>query len=170
VVFVALGQLTPWSIKIMNDGLRQNQTETRSLTLNWFLASYGFFMTIHLSLIGWIGLTMLSIMLMGTTRAVSTWIWALYLFILIIIIMLWQKGFSFEKLFITTGYKERDQCFRVIMMYIVFTFHIVGSHIILAMVFDRWVGFVPKKSGLASAIIFIIGLFLEIPDFECCKS
>lgn len=172
MVFITLGQLTPWSFKIMNDGLRQKQTGTRGSILNWFLASYGFFMTIHLSLIGWVGLTMLSIKLKDTTSAVSTWIWAIYVVIMIIIILLWRKGLSFKKLFVDQQYEDEEVvglCFRVIMMHIVFTLHIVGSHIILAIVFGRWDMFFTKKSGLASAIIFIIGLFIEIPEIGVCN-
>ncbi|CAG8637586.1 3244_t:CDS:2, partial [Paraglomus brasilianum] len=90
VVLIAIGQLTPWSVKVFNDGYAGGVTEDR----NKFYLTLGMVTTPLLSLCGWIGLTALSVEVRETEESVSTWIWSLYLagfFVSIVIYKLWEK-------------------------------------------------------------------------------
>uniref|UniRef100_U9SY70 Uncharacterized protein n=4 Tax=Rhizophagus irregularis TaxID=588596 RepID=U9SY70_RHIID len=129
----------------------------------------GIYITLPLSLLGWIGITALSIKLMKTEKAVTQWIWGIYLVALLALVITCVICLNIRKkhgAFILEG-KERNKFTLLwsMMMYLLVTFHIIGSHIILAMASGNWSGIAPTGAGLASAIVFFIAkrlLFLNI--------
>ncbi|CAG8461307.1 9001_t:CDS:2 [Diversispora eburnea] len=124
MLLVALGQLTPWSLKIMNDGfVSLKYDDDNGLWKSYKMA--GIILTIPFSLVGWIGMTALSISLMKTEMAVSVWIWSLYLVALIAMML--------------TCLVE-NLTFRFSMIYIFATIHIIGSHVIFALITGHWGG------------------------------
>ncbi|CAB4489600.1 uncharacterized protein OCT59_011432 [Rhizophagus irregularis] len=162
MILVALGQLTPWSFKIMNDGCckssskidsedlesKKSISEKRGLSKSYRIA--GLIFTIPLSLAGWVGMTALSISLMKTEKAVSIWIWSLYVIALIAMILMCCCS--------------SNTTFCLSMAYIFLSLHIIGSHVIFALVSNNWNGFATTGSGMASSIFFFIGkrlLFLD---------
>jgi hypothetical protein len=159
MILVALGQLTPWSFKIMNDGckgskidsedleLEKSDSEKRELSKSYRIA--GLIFTIPLSLAGWVGMTALSISLMKTEKAVSIWIWSLYVIALIAMMLVCCCS---------------NTTFCLSMAYIFLSLHIIGSHVIFALVSNHWNGFATTGAGIASSIFFFIGkrlLFLD---------
>jgi hypothetical protein len=150
MLLVALGQLTPWSFKMLNDGIKNRRRNSEESQLGESYRLAGFIFIIPLSLVGWVGMTALSISLMKTDKAVTIWIWSLYLTALIAMIL--------------TCCIE-NTTFRLSMTYIFTTVHIIGSHVIFALISNHWNGFAPTSIGLISSIIFFIGkrlLFIDI--------
>ncbi|GBC08763.1 hypothetical protein RclHR1_08360009 [Rhizophagus clarus] len=146
---VALGQLTPWSFKIMNDGLKIEIDNQKNQKLGKFYIMAGLILTIPLSLVGWIGMTALSISLTKTEKDVSIWIWSLYLIALFTFILAFCKD---------------NTTFLLLMTYIFSTLHIIGSHVIFALVSNNLSGLAPTGAGMASSIIFFLGkrsLFID---------
>ncbi|GBC08762.1 hypothetical protein RclHR1_08360008 [Rhizophagus clarus] len=139
MLLVALGQLTPWSFKIMNDGRKikidnKSQENQENQELGKFYRMAGLILIVPLSLVGWIGMTALSISLMKTEKDVSIWIWSLYLIALFTIILA------------LLAFRKR-------------------SHVIFALVSDNLGGLAPTGAGMASSIIFFLGkrsLFIDL--------
>lgn len=152
MILVALGQLTPWSFKIMNDGFKGRETDTDNLTLGNSYSIAGLIFTIPLSFVGWVGMTALSISLMKTEKAVSIWIWSLYVIALIAMIL---------------AHCISNIAFRLSMVYIFSSLHILGSHVIFALVSNHWNGFATTGAGIASSVIFFIGKCLLFIDTNC---
>ncbi|RIA98334.1 hypothetical protein C1645_750288 [Glomus cerebriforme] len=165
MTLVAIGQLTPWSFKIMNDGDRSYMAADEEKQINYIkdevlnrwnaYSKVGKFMTIPLSLAGWIGMTALSISLMRTEEAVSSWIWSLYLVAAILIILFIYLN----------SRKIGKRSFYYAIMFILTTLHVIGSHIILARISNNLSGVAPN-AGLASSIIFFIGKRLLFLNFH----
>ncbi|GBB99546.1 hypothetical protein RclHR1_03560001 [Rhizophagus clarus] len=149
MLLVALGQLTPWSFKIMNDGFKSRKHDSEKSKLGESYRMAGLILIVPLSLVGWIGMTALSISLMKTEKAVSVWIWTLYLIALIAIIL----ALCIE-----------NTTFRLSMTYIFSTLHIIGSHVIFALVSNHWSGLAPTGAGMASSVIFFLGKRLLFID------
>ncbi|CAH1763177.1 4601_t:CDS:2 [Entrophospora sp. SA101] len=84
VILLAVGQLTPWSFKMLNDGVRarkviagDNKVQDPH-NINGRYIIIGKILTILLAAGGWAGIIGLSIMLVNTTKAVTDWIWILF--------------------------------------------------------------------------------------------
>ncbi|CAG8543516.1 8555_t:CDS:2 [Ambispora gerdemannii] len=156
IVLMALGQLTPWSFKIMNDGFRSQQVdETDSSHINLHYSYFGWVMIILLSVAGWVSLILVTIGLLNTDETFKRWIWTIYALALLalLVIMLMHK------------FSSGHSCLIIMMAYFLTTIHMIGFHIILARISGNWSGIAPKKSGLVSAIIFFIGNRLQFLDF-----
>ncbi|CAB4378380.1 hypothetical protein RhiirA1_460134 [Rhizophagus irregularis] len=149
MILVALGQLTPWAFKLMNDGFKGRKMDSEKLKLGNSYRIAGLIFTIPLSSAGWVGMTALSISLMKTEKAVSIWIWSLYVIALIAMIL---------------ACCINNTTFRLIMAYIFSSLHIIGSHVIFALISNHWNGFATTGTGMASSIIFFIGKRLLFID------
>nr|CAG8573378.1 1553_t:CDS:2 [Entrophospora candida] len=84
IILLAVGQLTPWSFKMMNDGLRARSViaggnkQQDPHNINALYITIGAILTILLAASGWAGIFGLSLMLVNTTKAVTNWIWILF--------------------------------------------------------------------------------------------
>ncbi|CAJ0834063.1 14480_t:CDS:2 [Entrophospora sp. SA101] len=162
VILLAVGQLTPWSFKMLNDGVRarkviagDNKVQDPH-NINGRYIIIGKILTILLAAGGWAGIIGLSIMLVNTTKAVTDWIWILF-----------AVGLTAFVTMCVAICIKRNVFIIIMAAYISANLHIIGSHIILAMVSGNWSGIAPAGAGLISSIIFFAGKRLLFFDFEC---
>ncbi|CAG8669386.1 17686_t:CDS:1 [Cetraspora pellucida] len=143
---IAIGQLSPWSFKMFNDGVAAmiKNDQDNDGGRNMCYACIGGTMSCVLGGAGWIGLTALCFGLLHTSYAVSKWVWAVYLIpIFFVILALLCRG--------------RGWALFAVFAYFASTTHIIGSHIILSNISGNWSGFPTEKVALASSLIFFIG-------------
>ncbi|CAG8740205.1 36089_t:CDS:1, partial [Racocetra persica] len=148
----AIGQLSPWSFKMFNDGMAamlKAREEDNEKNRNYVYAYVGATFSCLLGAAGWIGLTALCFSLLHTSYAVSKWIWAVYsipIFFIVLALLCRVCGGSGSTTFIF-----------VIFAYFGATTHILGSHIILSNISGNWSGFPTEKVALVSSLIFFLG-------------
>ncbi|CAG8436087.1 9357_t:CDS:2 [Diversispora eburnea] len=68
LILIALGQLSPFALKIISDGFVGEKKSYRT---------FGMILMVPLSILGWVGTTRLYIHLMHTTKVIP-WIWIIY--------------------------------------------------------------------------------------------
>ncbi|CAG8571619.1 744_t:CDS:1 [Paraglomus brasilianum] len=193
IVLIALGQLAPWSFKMFNDGARgwqaaaeaggysqlaSSSSESHEPKFNEsrdkFYIYLGAIVTVILSIIGWAGLTMMSYELHRVMETLH-WVWVIYAVGLvlspIIIITIRQSHDKSAVCFVNAKNFERTNrfCSMILMVttFIMATFHIIGSHIILSKITNNWNGLAPQGAGMISAVIFFLGKRLLFFDIDC---
>ncbi|GBB94085.1 hypothetical protein RclHR1_02290011 [Rhizophagus clarus] len=161
IILIALGQLTPWSFKMLNDGTLARSREIffvhpRDTCYYYF----GMFLTILLCISGWCGISKLSIDLMEVQGSL-TWPFitcsvAVLFFSLMLVINCEQCG-------------NYNQVFRMMSKYFFATLHSVISHVIISLVSGQWIG-IPSKGLLVfiSSIVFFVGKRLLFFDIGSC--
>ncbi|CAG8584726.1 2033_t:CDS:1 [Paraglomus occultum] len=192
IVFIALGQLAPWSFKMFNDGARGRQAAAEAggyeqlassssdsepkfnESRDGFYIYLGAIVTVILSILGWAGLTMLSYDL---NRVMETlhWVWVIYAVGLIlspiIIVSIFQSHDKSEVCFANARefVKTNRFCSMIfmVMIFVMATFHIIGSHIILSRITNNWNGLAPQGAGLISSVVFFLGKRLLFFDVDC---
>ncbi|CAG8546982.1 10385_t:CDS:2 [Ambispora gerdemannii] len=161
MTLMTLGQLTPWSFKIMNDGFRSDQAN-QATNLIKFYKVFGSVMTVLLSIAGWMNLIWLTIGLLKTEETFKLWIWSIYTAALLAIIAMILLCVADRK---RRGDQwEGERGLIITMAYLATTLYMIALHIILAQISGNWGGIAPTGAGLGSAIIFCIGkrlLFLD---------
>ncbi|RIB07727.1 hypothetical protein C2G38_2112901 [Gigaspora rosea] len=152
LIVLAVGQLSPWAFKLINDAVtsRINNDFSR----DYFYYACGIPLTILLSLTGWTGLIALIIKLEHTEFAVNWVIYFLFTPFLFLISIPYVKGVS----------KTAITC---MILYVVATTHLIGTHYILGKTSGDYSGL--KTTGFWSAIIFFVGKRLLFLDFSCCN-
>lgn len=177
VTAIVLGQLTPWSFKILNDSLISEDIALASGEIKAYVYSnfidfkssnseYNFYKTIQsisiistclLTFFGWSGMTILGIKLakMNVEGRFSTWLWVIYV-----------VGIAAFVIFLVEWYIcQRRNTVIIMSLYIFATFHIIGSHVLLSMISGNWSGIAPAGAGLLSSVIFFIGKRFLYVDF-----
>ncbi|CAG8589030.1 5765_t:CDS:2 [Ambispora gerdemannii] len=151
-ILMAIGQLTPWSLKIANDGYVIKVDDGLEGTYR----AFGFTMTILLYIVGWLGLEMAFV-----DPKTNSVVVIVTMIGLVICLLCYTYYWALM-------HKCLHTCCSIVIFYILMTSQIVGSHIILALLNKNWSGIAPDGAGQASAIIFFIGkrlLFLDL-DFN----
>lgn len=160
MILVAIGQLTPWGFKMMNDGKRSKEDEEENPQWSHFCLGWGIFATVLLSGAGWTGVTAIIVELMSVSKPNVSGIWTIHVVLVLTIIIMIGAG------------RQRPWKVGIMMiLYTIFTIHIVGTHIILALVSDNWKGIPNGIIESISSIIFFVGkrlLFLDFPRISCC--
>src|SRR6185312_13711509 len=121
VVFLAIGQLAPWSFKMLNDGFQSYKKSPTKKTRDKFYLIIGSFTTPVLTILGWVGFSTLSFYVR------EHWMWVIFVGGLVVpplvIGVIWMscggelESATFCRMVLT------------IMLFIVASFHIVGSDI-----------------------------------------
>src|SRR6185312_1594433 len=183
IVLIALGQLTPWSFKMFNDGARGWQAAAEAGGYSKLASSsseshepkfnesrdrlyryLGAIVTVILSITGWAGLTMISYELHRIMETLH-WVWVIYAVgfgLSPIIIITIRKAYG-KSAVCSANAKNSEPidrfCSMILMVttFIMATFHIIGSHIILSKITNNWYGLAPQGAGMISAIIFFLG-------------
>jgi len=148
VVFLAIGQLAPWSFKMLNDGFQSYKKSPTKKTRDKFYLIIGSFTTPVLTILGWVGFSTLSFYVR------EHWMWVIFVGGLVVpplvIGVIWMscggelESATFCRMVLT------------IMLFIVASFHIVGSDILLARLTNNWSGLASTGAGLTSSIIFFV--------------
>ncbi|CAG8811294.1 27385_t:CDS:2, partial [Gigaspora margarita] len=141
---IAIGQLSPWSFKIFNDGLafitKSNERDKDAFASNTkrnepsegrdlFYIIFGAILSCILGFSGWAGMTALYIGLICVSHAVSKLIWAVYL-----------TPIVFAAIAFCCCHFRGWALFAVIA-YFSATTHILGSHLIFSEISGNWGGF-----------------------------
>lgn len=167
IVLMAIGHLTTWGFAIINDGIRSNYMARSDPDQGYFEHSKNLDYVIFggivglLSICGWIGTTGLfaRLIIIEAKSSIIICLCITYLTVLTaftvmtVIICCFNEG------------GRRKFVIMIIMAYILLSFHIIGSHVILAIISDHWSGISQTRAGLTSSIIFFVGeclLFLNI--------
>ncbi|CAG8468904.1 4977_t:CDS:2, partial [Scutellospora calospora] len=143
---IAIGQLSPWSFKMFNDGMASmliskinegkiNENPKSNTNRDIFYSIFGGILSCLLGTAGWVGMTALIIRLMHTSIVVSKWIWLVYLIPIVFVIIVKLCNGSGSVLL-------------AVFLYFSSTTHIIGSHIILSEISGNWGGFPVAKGAL----------------------
>ncbi|KAF0540207.1 hypothetical protein F8M41_006596 [Gigaspora margarita] len=152
LIVLAVGQLSPWAFKLINDAVTSKINN--KLSRDYFYLACGIPITILLSLTGWTGLIALIIKLEHTQYAVNWVIYFLFTPFLFLISIPYVKGVS----------KKAIIC---MILYVVATTHLIGTHYILGKTSGDFSGL--KSAGFVSALIFFVGKRLLFFDFSYCN-
>ncbi|CAG8533090.1 13001_t:CDS:1 [Gigaspora margarita] len=152
LILLAVGQLSPWAFKLLNDAVTSKINN--DLSRDDFYLACGIPLTILLSLAGWTGLIVLIVKLENTQYAVNWVIYFLFTPFLFLISIPYVKGVS-------------KKAITYMILYVAATTHLIGTHYILGKITDDFSGL--KSAGFVSIIIFFIGKRLLFFDFSCCN-
>ncbi|CAG8535567.1 25685_t:CDS:2 [Dentiscutata erythropus] len=154
IVLIALGQLTPWSLKFLYDAWYEeiepeeinpvaidpeNLENKRPRIIVDIYELIGSYLGLLLSASGWVGLTVITVNLLDLERVIGKWIFAIYGGPLLILMIIYCCV----------------NCKGKICFYLLLSIHIIGSHIILAIVSNNLIG-IPAGIEMISAIVFFI--------------
>ncbi|CAG8515949.1 4338_t:CDS:1, partial [Scutellospora calospora] len=164
IVLIAIGQLTPWSLKFVYDAWFENNDLLNNVNDNYqpnnvinqsktaIIYSYiGSYLGLLLSASGWVGLTGIIIKLIKLESIVGQWIFLIYSGPLLLLTLL----------YFCSNYRGG------ITFYLFLSIHIIGSHMILALVSNNWSGINFSHIEMDFAIAFFIGkrlLFVDLPN------
>ncbi|CAG8668989.1 3855_t:CDS:2 [Funneliformis caledonium] len=150
-MFMAFGQLTPWSLKLINDCYVTkigDETESKYRLI-------GFAMTIILYLAGWIGF---EIALLKPSDRNNTLIISITVIVLILSLLCYTACWKCIS-------NCLNNCCSFVLLYILMTTHIVASHLVLSIINKNMMGVPPDWYGQVSAVVFFIGKRLLFLDF-----
>ncbi|CAG8669567.1 3569_t:CDS:1 [Dentiscutata erythropus] len=149
LIILAVGQLSPWAFKMINDA---EASKSNYLDRDYFYLACGIPLTILLSITGWTGLIALIIKLEHTQYAVNHFIFILLASFLFLICIPYVKG-------------DSKKAIRYMICYVAATTHLIGTHYILGKISGDFSGL--KSSGVLSALIFFVGKRLLFLDISC---
>ncbi|GBB98849.1 hypothetical protein RclHR1_03340010 [Rhizophagus clarus] len=163
-VFIALGQLAPWSFGIFNNGFKSLIEKTDYPVKNSYYILFGINLVILFSLFGWIGVTGLLVSLydiLKTKAFIIEFCISMYLIPFFIITYLYCMCYYWC---LTCCKKKRDCNTYIIPIitsaYIMVCLHVIGSYVLLALVNEQWSGITKTGGGIISTILFFIGKFV----------
>ncbi|CAG8572520.1 7728_t:CDS:2 [Cetraspora pellucida] len=150
LIVSAVGQLSPWAFKMINDATASKSEN--SFDRDNFYTTCGVFLSVLLSSTGWVGLVALIIKLEHTQYEVTSAIFFVFAPFIFVICIPFVKG-------------DSRIAFRCMIGYVAATTHLIGTHYILGKVSGDFTGL--RSAGFASAVIFFVGKRLLFLDMSC---